>query len=241
MPNVNTLNLPEEDKVPKKKLFPEIPVDSLEEYFALPKNKREKWGIYLCPLALPWECFEVEGSKTGWDTFSKRIQEEYPIQGFVREYLFDYDNPVYAFFGRQLYRFKELVWTIKLFFNPPYPRFCKASPHWKYVDVSELIRSKSFAIIQDFWYEEVVEGFVNWEATPEHQVVYNWLKAAILYIEEERPKLTAEHALATSEACRSKGSYEERFGDANKLEALINSRDTEILHGLATHRDSLWT
>ncbi len=83
-----------------------IKVNSVEEFFSLNIKNREFFGFYLKPEALPWEQM-IETEENGWDFFYKEIKKQYPIQYFLREWIFSLNNPVVSFFK------KKIIWPIQ--------------------------------------------------------------------------------------------------------------------------------
>jgi hypothetical protein len=79
-----------------------IPVNSVSQYFSLPRSERTVVGIYKLPESLP---AEFEEGEEGWSVFSKKIKREYPIQWFFREWIFSHSNPVYHFL-------KKMQWKV---------------------------------------------------------------------------------------------------------------------------------
>lgn len=211
-----------------------VRVHSVEKYFALPKSQREWHGIYRLPIGLPADFMSDNPSEKGWDEFSRRIRTEYPIQGFIREYLLSYDNPIYALFGRAIYRIKGYKYNIKRFFVPCSPRFRAVWPRWQYKDTSEAIIDVNFALILDFWHEEIVDNnHVDWSADTKGREFYNWIKSAVNYIEVYRVK----HQKALDKAYDIKDGYK----TVRMYEDLIRNTDTEILKKMVEYREYFWT
>jgi len=215
-----------------------VTVKSVEEYFALPRQEREYMGWYLKPFALPWEGFGQQ-QEQGWRAWSKRIRQEYPVQGFVREWLFDKDNPVYSFFVVRKMKL-EFTWSaIKLFCNPALKRWRASAPRHKWRDISTLVVDSNFALVLDFWYDEVLDGWINWEANEQHKEFHTWIKKAVYYIEQERPAL--EKQIEVSYANLKGTTYEERYGTIDKIQKDIDSRDTILLKDIIDNRKFFWT
>lgn len=218
-----------------------VDVNSVDEYFALPIGEREHWGLYRKPYALPMDKL-LGGKVKGWDAWEKEIKCQYPIQWFFREWCASYKNPVYSFIMDLHYNFTELKYAIKRFLKPSYPRFRKACPRHRYSDASEMLRNVNFALILDFWYEEMVDGVVNWNYNNVHKKFYRDVKNAVKYIEVERPALekksTDELIKATS---KNKGTFDERYGKHDALELKINQKDKELLVWIMQQREMFWT
>lgn len=232
-------------------ILPYVNVNSVEEYFSLPSNQRERFGLYRKPFALPVEWLHLpSGAKIGknyqnnkgWKFWEQEIKRIYPIQWLVREWVFSWDNPVYAFYKSLYFKYSEIRGNIHRFINPFYPRFRKASPRHKYSDITEFSREINFALILDFWYEEILNGIVSWEDTDAHKKFYKEIKNAVKYIEKYRPKLIARSDAELTKATRKKkGTFEQRYGKHNAIEEEIAEKDTEILIWFMREREMFWT
>jgi len=242
-------------KLPKKilkRIGPnkwQVKVDSIEKYFALPKDQRERFGLYLTPHSLPFDPFDKQN--IGWGEFYRKIRQEYPIQWFLREWIFSLDNPIILFFKRIQWKLSDWKYNIKRFIKPCNPRFRKAHPRWAYSDTVELARDVNFALILDFWYEEVVDGPVDWQSEPHHKEFYDWLTGAVNWIEIGRPALVEEREkeadIAFDKSCKSqnvkedKPSFDDIYGKEISLEREIYNRDTKILQEFVEKREWFWT
>jgi hypothetical protein len=152
---------------------------------------------------------------------------------------------------------------IRPIFHPQNKRYRKVIPRtWS--DVSHLIEIVNFEFIKGFYEGEYLHGHTDWEGTGEHAVKFaRWLESAYDYITIERPKLEEDMDNAyppirpvdewfeeTSETLNGqklfrmkerKESYEELYGEVNRLEQLIQDRDTEILTQLIKYRHFFWS
>jgi len=152
---------------------------------------------------------------------------------------------------------------IRPIFRPQNKRYRKVIPRtWS--DVSHLIEIVNFEFIKGFYEGEYLHGHTDWEGTGEHAVKFaRWLESAYDYITIERPKLEEDMDNAyppirpvdewfeeTSETLNGqklfrmkerKESYEELYGEVNRLEQLIQDRDTEILTQLIKYRHFFWS
>lgn len=226
----------EELKSPKK----HVNAHTIEEYFAFPKEEREQWGFwYKTPIALP--CLFEEVSEDGWDEFYRRIRKEYPIQGWVREWLLSLDNPVYAFIFFTKRRLVDFWYKrIVCLFNPRHKTLRKALPR-TWMDTCSLIVDLNFAMIVEFYHDEVVDGHVEWNSDSRHKKFYNWLVSAVKYIETEKKDL--EKLLDDSYPSKEQRRlpYEEAYKEVNRLEKQIKDSDSKILKEMITFRDFFWT
>jgi hypothetical protein len=152
---------------------------------------------------------------------------------------------------------------IRPIFNPQNKRYRKVIPRtWS--DVSHLIEAVNFEFIKGFYENEYLHGNTDWEGTGPHAVEFaRWLESAYDYITIERPQLEKDMDNAyppirpvdewfeeTNETLNGqklfrmkerKESYEELYGEVNRLEQLIQDRDTEILTQLIKYRYFFWS
>lgn len=217
-----------------KKLFkiPYCKVNTVEDYFQLPKKEREYKGFYKVPCALPNSLFKNNKSEKTWDDFYAEIKRLYPIQYFLREYLPSLDNPILCAY----YNIKS---KIRLFFNPVFPRWRKSLPRHEYADLIEFVPKSNFALILDFYYEEVLNGIVDWEADEPHREFLIKLKEHVAWI--ETGKKLKENQLV--EAISNQFTVVE-FTEADKVRTIeeeIFNRDTDVLNWLIANRGIMWT
>ncbi len=221
-------------------MFPRVNVKTVEEYFALPIEKRQKFGIYLKPYALPFDIFNKKNC--GWRKFKKEIRMAYPIQGWIREWLFNYDNPVYAFISRCIGRIRDIKHNIRRFLRPSHPRFRRVYRRHRWMDISDAILQINFALIQDFWHEEMKFGWVDWEGDERHKKFYEWIKNVVNYIEIERPDLLKQVEKAFDNINHElREPYDVKYKVVNELEAKIDKLDLQVLKNMIKYRTMFWT
>jgi hypothetical protein len=146
-------------------------------------------------------------------------------------------------------------------FKPKNSRLRKAIPRqWR--DVSSLIVDVNFEFIKAFYEDEYVDGVVDWTATEHHQEFSKWLEQSYSYITNERlflqneldksyPKMTSIQDMFESivdengrKMYKMKDDgipYDVKYADVNRLEKLIEEKDTEILIQLIKRREYFWT
>lgn len=242
-----------EKRLEGSKILPYVKVHSVDEYFDIPKQERERWGLYRKPFALPCEWLEtrtgsgakiglVKPEKKGWKSWEKEIKRRYPLQWFLREWCFSWRNPVYALFKGLYFDYREKKYAIKRFINPFYPRFRKSMPRHQYSDISEALRKVNFALLLDFWYDEMKDGCVDWNDNTVHKNFFKGVKAWVKYVEVERPALEkkADDAL-TIATKKKKGTFEERYGKHDALEKKIDDKDSQLLVWMMQNREMFWT
>lgn len=151
--------------------------------------------------------------------------------------------------------------TIGLFIEPQNTRYRKVIPR-RWADVSSLIETVNFEFVKGFYEDEYIDGRVNWDAFPEHREFADWLEATYKYITIERPQLEKdlENAYPSSPPIEEwfvpvedpiRGrvfqmkddglSYEEKYGEVNRIEAIIDKKDTEILTEIVKRRQFFWS
>lgn len=217
-----------------------VPVTSIKEYFKLPKDKREKWGFwYLKPIALSMDDFLDKKAKGGWGEFRKLIMNEYPIQGWIREWFFGWDNPIYAFIKIKIRQISDIKYNIECFFNPYHKRIRNALPK-TFSDITGLILDLNFAMILDFYYEEVLDGPVDWTFDEQHKTFINWIKNVVNYIEVERPALEKENDKLWR-AENGKKINKTFLNKMHKKENFIIEMDKRILKEMIDYKEMFWT
>lgn len=164
------------------------------------------------------------------------------------------------------YKYQRFYYDkVKTIFKPHHSRLRKSIPR-TWCDLSVQIIEINFEIIKSFYEDEYSKGIVDWEADEYHKDFAQWLETAYKYITIERPGLEKQMNAAypesdfdnlfsepkvdengtitrTMKTCEERygKSYEEVYGEVNRLEALIDQRDTEILTELIKRRDYFWT
>ena len=154
---------------------------------------------------------------------------------------------------------------IKTIFKPFHTRLRKAIPR-QWSDLTGLIVDVNFEIIKSFYEDEYSKGIVDWEADEHHSEFAKWLESSYKYITIERSALEKQMNAAypesnfddmfgepktdqygnvtrTMKSCEERygKTYEEIYGEVNRLEALIDKMDTEVLTELIKRRSYFWT
>lgn len=226
---------------------PYVKVSSAEEYFALPTSEREYYGLYKKPFSLPLEW--ISPSEKGWNYFDSEIKKQYPIQYFFREFLPSSDNPVVFCYKKWLvWPLRDFKWAFKLFFKPCFPRWRKVLPRYKYSDMTHVVVEANFAMLLDFYYEEAVDGIVNWEGDEIHKTFFDKLKEYVNWIENERKEKDNQLSESLTAAsinkvytAENKLDYNKTYEEYNNLEQQIKDKETEILKWIIDNRDFFWT
>lgn len=223
--------------------------NSVDEYFQLPKAEREYNGFYKVPYALPSELLSCGKIEKGWTAFYKKIKAEYPLQYFFRVWLSSYDNPLYSFLKLHVFdNLQTAKYSIKRFIKPCHPRWRKVLPRHQYGDITELVVSSNFALICDFFHEEVENGWVDWNSDKEHKQFYKDLKSNVKWIEEDRIALQKTIDKTLDKAIKKRKykedgtlDYNATYLKVNALEQEYTRKETQILTWFVCNRSCFWT
>jgi hypothetical protein len=182
---------------------------------------------YKTPSALSWD---------DWESWRVNTRQQYPIQYFFRE-------DVSLYFSIRWRRIKDLKYKIKCFFFPKHQEIRKAIPR-TWTDLSDLVVDLNFAMILSFK-KEADESWVDWDGTEGHRKFKNWLDAAADWIQKARPELEKQRDNSYPPMGpfkdRSGKTYDELYGEVNRIEKLINETDSNIIKQMIEYRDYLWT
>ena len=145
------------------------------------------------------------------------------------------------------YQIRDGWYKFKCFFNPKNKKYRAAIPN-TWVDVCVLIEDVNFAFIKGFYEDEYKNGWVDWEASGEHNSKFaRWLEKAYQYITVERPQLQkdldAAYPSLTSKRLTeiNRESYEKEYAEVHRIEKLIQDKDTKILTETIKYRQYFWT
>ena len=147
-------------------------------------------------------------------------------------------------------------------FAPKHSRLREAIPR-QWCDISSLIVDVNFEFIKTFYEEEYLDGVVDWSATELHKEFAVWLEQSYLYITKERLELEKQkdEAYPKKDGClfdnfeevtdergrklyqfKDDGiPYDVKYGEVNRLEKLIEDKDTDILIEIIKRREYFWT
>lgn len=197
---------------------------SMEEYVKLPYNKRHRLGFwYVEPM------FDMHDFRGNDEYFKKK----YPIQYFIREKIL----------MRLTHRYVSTWWyeNVSAKLNPRQKWLMKGIPStWS--DKVWLIPEINFKMVTHFIEEEKCFDHTDYENSGElHAIFAKELKECYDYIKNERPTLTKqmEDAYPTKELKNL--SYEERYGEVNRIEKEIEDKDTKWLVWIVSNRNMFWT
>lgn len=190
------------------------------------KDSKEFW--YPVPASLSWD---------DWKTWRENTKKQYPVQYWLRE------TVPHWFAVRIKMPCRDLYWNIYRFFKPCHKDIRKAIPR-QWSDITNLIIDVNFAMILSFK-KESDESCVDWDGTPEHRKFKNWLDSAAGWINAARPALMRQQDNAypphpLPDDMKNK-SYDELYGEVNRIEQLIDETDTNILKQMIEYRGYFWT
>jgi hypothetical protein len=165
------------------------------------------------------------------------------------------------------YRYQRFYFDkIKPIFKPFHSRIRKVIPR-QWSDLTQIIIEVNFEIIKSFYEDEYSKDIVDWNSDEHHIKFSKWLESAYKYITVERPELekqkddaypktddfsdwfgeekTDKNGLVTRtmKTCEERYGkpYEEVYAEVNRLEALIDKKDTKVITDLAKNRNYFWT
>ena len=179
----------------------------------------------------------------------------------IRSYLFEkYGvwDVIDIFPSRLRMHYWEIIRPI---FSPSNQRIRKFIPR-TYRDISHLMVDVNFEFIREFYEDEYKADIVDWEATEQHSEFAKWLESAYAYITKERPQLGIDLNNAYPpfksfgdmfkptvdkdgkkmyELADDGVPYEVKYKEVNRIEELIENKDTEILTEFVKRRNYFWT
>jgi hypothetical protein len=151
---------------------------------------------------------------------------------------------------------------VKPIFKPKHSRLRKAIPR-QWCDITSLIVDVNFEFIKAFYEDEYVDGVVDWSASEHHQEFARWLELSYKWITQRRPQLEKEKDDAYPkrsgdlsdmfiEITDEQGKkmyqfkddgipYDIKYAEVNRIEKVIDEKDTEILTELIKRRGYFWT
>jgi len=154
------------------------------------------------------------------------------------------------------YKIKELYYLIRDFFSPQQRWLTKKIPnHW--CDKTELIPLCLFTMLKHFveeemdnvlwdWNEEVKDGFISQPYADKVSAQEKEIRGIYHYITVERPALEKQRdnsypPMGDLMQPLNKGDYETLYGEVNRLERLLDEKDTDALVRIVKLREILWT
>lgn len=146
------------------------------------------------------------------------------------------------------YSLRDFYWSkIRTIFKPAHKRIRNSIPReWR--DLDFVIENVNFEILKSFYEDEYKKDIVDWTTTTEHKEFAKWLEQAYNYVTIERPALQKKMDesypdLSVNNILKpiSKTSYKKLYGDVEKYEKLIETKDTELMIEIIKRRGWFWT
>jgi len=148
------------------------------------------------------------------------------------------------------YIWRDLYYNIKCWFRPQNRWVMKNIPN-RWVDKDTIIETILFDCVVHYIEEEKTFEKIEWSNTPE---IENMLKEIHQWVKTDRKLKFKERDAAYppfGEVMKRVGgmgnpdkspkkSYEELYGEVERLEKFIESKDTEYLRWIVEHREYLW-
>jgi hypothetical protein len=183
--------------------------------------------IYKTPYSLSFD---------DWASWNKQTKEKYPFQYWLRE-------DVYYWFLGFKWKWDDFSYKLKCTFKPKHQEIRKAIPK-TWVDISSLIVDVNFAMILSFK-KEADESWVNWDGTEKHREFKNWLDSAAHWITIGKVNCEAQADVLyppcpLTDDLKGK-SYEQLYGELNKMLSLIEETNSQILKQMIDYREYFWT
>jgi len=160
------------------------------------------------------------------------------------------------------YRWRMYYYNyIKPIYKPNNTRLRKAIPRtWK--DISHLMVDVNFEFIKAFYEDEYSKDIVDWTGTESHKEFAEWLELSYKWITQQKQQLEKDLENAYP-PCKPLDEmfqpiedengrkmfkmvddgipYDVKYAEVNRIEKLIDDKDTEILTEFVKRRHYFWT
>lgn len=168
----------------------------------------------------------------------------------IRKWL--YDRDIYSVWDVIPFSYHFKFWYydhVRPIFRPANKRIRKAVPRTG-ADITSLIETLNFEMIKAFYEDEYLADIVDWTATDGHQAFATWLEGAYQYVTVERVDLQQQLTNTYPDINFGdylkidkdpKQRYQDLYGEVNRLEKLIDERDSQVLTELIKFRHYMWT
>jgi hypothetical protein len=194
-------------------------------FFQKIKNYLEAAGyLYAAPLSMSYE---------DWQEWEQITKASHPIQYYFR-------NEFCYILSSLKRRLEDKLYMFKQYFNPPNSIVRKALEDG--YDIAGLVIPLNFALILQFR-EELKNDIVNWDSTEGHIEFKAWFEEAVRWITIERPQMEKDldNAYPVFSSTKSDKTYEELYGEVNRIESAIEATDTQVINKLMKYRSYMWT
>jgi hypothetical protein len=175
-------------------------------------------------------------SMQDWADWETNVKKKHPIQYLVREFASDSRYTLLRWYRTTKYKIRSI-------FKPFHQDIRNVVPR-EWADINDLIVSVNFAMIKSFK-KEADESHVDWDGTEKHREFKNWLDSAAHWIMIGKPKCQAQadalHPPHPFDDLQKGKTYEELYGEMNKMEKLMEDTDSKILREMIEYRGYFWT
>lgn len=142
------------------------------------------------------------------------------------------------------YPIRDAYYDIRNFFFPCHPRFRKAYKRWECHDIDMILPNTMFALLEDYWYVEVVgnDNVYGNPAEMEFEDSEVGRHERSMYESQWETFQWIEKTIADIEALRKN---EERvvsgYREQNRIDEENHIEETRIMKEIIDHRGVLWT
>lgn len=211
------------DRVGYETLYCHSPAQNLEEHLQLPYSQRHKLGFWYTTPSFDFKDYRKQ---------DEYFQKTYPIQYYIRtKILFKFTK---GYVSNWIYE------NISCRISPKQKWLTKDVPN-TWTDKVWLIPHINFKMVTHFVELEKCFDYTDYEASSEMHVKFAAeLKECYDYIKNVRPSLEKKSNDALCDV-KEDGSYEEKYGEVNRIEQEIEDLDTKWLTWIVVNRNFFWT
>ena len=221
-------------------------VHSFEEFKLVPLKERVRhvwyWPFgpwYMTPYALPHTFNHRSKELSDWDKCYEFLRTEFPVQVYLRE-----DLPKSSF----VYFFKFKIWDLKdLYYKYVIRTFksfnkelVKVIPRNEWRDKVTIMPDFLFACVIDF--VEVEKCFEHNDYTEHNKDFGDMLMIVYDFAKHGRKELSkkVDDALSVAHDKTGELTYEERYGDMDKLEVELAVMEKRYMTWIVNNVDNFW-
>ena len=188
-------------------------------------------------------------------------QEKKSVVNKIRSFIYE-KYGIWDVFDLFPYRWRMYYYNyIKPIYKPNNTRLRKAIPRtWK--DISHLMVDVNFEFIKAFYEDEYSKDIVDWTGTESHKEFAEWLELSYKWITQQKQQLEKDLENAYP-PCKPLDEmfqpiedengrkmfkmvddgipYDVKYAEVNRIEKLIDDKDTEILTEFVKRRHYFWT
>jgi hypothetical protein len=211
-------------------------VSSYEDYRKTDFMERTVWGIFYRDHILIREGKDFLGemlskSRKKEDEAIKMYKmQKWPVQYYFRETL-----------GLSVFRIKDWWYNkVSARLRPRQKWLTDAVPKtWS--DKTWLIPEINFLMVVDFVDGEKCFENTEYSGSEVTEKFAKELKECYNYIKKERPSLQKDLENSYPDEDTSTGNYKKDYAEVNRIEKLLDQKDTKYLTWIVVNRDRMWT